>query len=211
MLGLGAVYLLYDGVVVRVLLTNDDGFHAHGIKVLRDIVSQAFSEVWISAPAGNCSGMSRSITVNSAVTVRCVGDREYTVDGTPVDSVVLGMLTMRNVAGVEPDLVLSGINHGSNVGSRILYSGTIAAAAAAAAVGVPSIAISQEYCASEINWKNSEKVLLGMIESFLSDERWNRQSVMSINIPHADIKGTYFVEQGEYWPHDGVVSEEGKT
>ncbi|UQD53903.1 5'/3'-nucleotidase SurE [Anaplasma phagocytophilum] len=195
---------------MRVLLTNDDGFFAQGMQVLKGIVSQAFSEVWISAPARNCSGMSRSISVGVPVEARKVNDREYTISGTPVDSAVLGLHIMKSVAGVLPDLVLSGINYGSNVGSKVLYSGTIAAAAAAASMGIPSIAISQEYCGTDINWGNSEKVVLDIVKQLMDDPRWDRKSVMSINIPHFDILGMHFTEQGDYCPCGDVADAPGQ-
>lgn len=194
---------------MRVLLTNDDGINAPGMQLLKGIVSEAFSEVWVSAPAKNCSGMSKSINVNSPIEVVEVGPREYSVAGTPVDSAVLGLHIMEDVVGVLPDLVLSGINCGSNVGSKIVYSGTVAAAAVGAALGIPSIALSQGYCGGEINWKNSEKVVIDLVQQLLSDSRWDRTSAISINIPSSEVLGVKWVEQGPYCPFGEITKIDG--
>ncbi|QJC27492.1 5'-nucleotidase SurE [Anaplasma platys] len=189
---------------MRVLLTNDDGINAPGMQVLKGIACGAFSEVWVSAPSQNCSGMSRSINVNSPIEVVEVGTREYSVTGTPVDSAILGLHIMNDVAGVLPDLVLSGINYGSNVASKLLYSGTVAAAAVAAGLGIPSIAFSQGYC-GDIDWKNSEKIVLDLVQQLMADPKWNRTSAISINIPSSEILGVKWVEQGTYCPFGEIT------
>lgn len=185
---------------MRVLLTNDDGIHAPGMQVLKGIVSGAFSEVWVSAPSQNCSGMSRAISVNAPLEVVEVATREYSVMGTPVDSAILGLHIVNDITGALPDLVLSGINNGSNEGSRLLYSGTAAAASVAAGLSIPSIAISQEYRGSDVCWKNSEKIVLDLVKQLLADSRWDKTSAISINIPNAEVSGIKWVEQGPYCP-----------
>lgn len=198
------------GVDVKVLLTNDDGFFAQGIAVLKSIVSSMFSEVWISAPERDCSGMSRAININSPIEVQKVREREYVVGGTPVDSAILGLRTVHKITGSYPDLVLSGINRGSNVGSNVLYSGTIAAASTASSLGIPSFAVSQEYCGDEVNWENSEEVLRDIVQQLIRDKRWDRHSVMNVNIPKAKIVGTLFKEQGRYSPCNTIVESAGR-
>ncbi|MFV9838947.1 MAG: 5'/3'-nucleotidase SurE [Aaplasma endosymbiont of Hyalomma asiaticum] len=195
---------------VRVLLTNDDGFFAQGMAVLKSIVSKMFPEVWISAPEKDCSGMSRAININSPIEVRRINEREFAVGGTPVDSAILGLRTVYKITGSYPDMVFSGVNRGSNVGSNVLYSGTIAAASTSASLGIPSFAVSQEYYGDEVSWENTEKVLPDVVEKIICDKRWNRHSVINVNIPHSEIIGTLFKEQGEYSPCDTIIESAGK-
>ena len=190
---------------MRVLLTNDDGFFAPGMKVLKDIAHKAFAEVWVSAPLQNCSGMSRSIRAVTPVKVKRISEREFAVGGTPVDSGLLGLHIMKTAAKAAPDLVISGINYGSNVSSKIIYSGTIAVAVATAAAGIPSIAVSQEYHGADINWKNSEKVLVGLINELMNGGKWDKKSAISINVPYSEIIGVKYLEQGQYCP--GSITE----
>ena len=190
---------------MRVLLTNDDGFFAPGMRVLKDIARKTFAEVWVSAPLQNCSGMSRSISAGSPVKVKKISEREFAVGGTPVDSGLLGLHIMMKAANVAPDLVISGINYGSNVSSKIIYSGTIAVAVATAAAGIPSIAVSQEYHGADINWNNSEKVLPGLIDELMNGGKWDRKSAISINVPYSEIIGVKYLEQGQYCP--GSITE----
>ena len=109
----------------RILISNDDGIDAVGIRILKDIAERLSDDVWVIAPTGNRSGMSRAITLHSDVIIDKVGEREFACSGTPSDCVIMGMA---RVLDRKPDLVLSGINAGMNVADDVLYSGTIAAA-----------------------------------------------------------------------------------
>src|SRR6516165_9646362 len=126
---------------MRVLLTNDDGIEAAGLPVI--------------APDGNRSAMARSITTRRPLWVEEVdfddGTVGYATDGTPVDCVRLANLGL--VEGFEADLVVSGINHGSNLGDDITYSGTVAAALEAIVLGLPGIAVSQQSSARELDFR----------------------------------------------------------
>ena len=126
--------------VGRILISNDDGFDAIGIGILTKIASRFSDDVWVIAPSGNRSGMSRAITLHSDVTIEPRGDRRFACSGTPSDCVIMGMA---RVLDRKPDLVLSGINAGMNVADDVLYSGTIGAAMEASLMGVPAIALSQ--------------------------------------------------------------------
>ncbi|MFV9881857.1 MAG: 5'/3'-nucleotidase SurE [Anaplasma ovis] len=186
-------------VWMRVLLTNDDGFDSVGMRVLRGIVSESFTEVWVSAPTHDRSAASKSLSVRTPIKVRTVSAQEFAVYGTPVDSVVVGIHEMIKV-GKQPDLVISGINYGANTGPVVPYSGTIAAARAASRMGITAIAISQEYngkrCENNVNdealWKNSRKSALALVKRLLCDTRWDRKCVMSVNIPCSDVQGVRF-------------------
>ena len=126
--------------VGRILISNDDGIDAIGIGILCQIASRLSDDVWVIAPNGNRSGMSRAITLYRDVTIEPLGDNRFSCSGTPSDCVIMGMA---RVLDRKPDLVLSGINAGMNAADDVLYSGTIAAAMEASLMGVPSIALSQ--------------------------------------------------------------------
>ncbi|MGA2977758.1 MAG: 5'/3'-nucleotidase SurE [Spirochaetia bacterium] len=123
---------------MRILLTNDDGIGSNGIQTLVRALSPSH-EVWVVAPETEKSGGSHSITLRDALRVRTVGEKQLSCRGTPADCVLVALL------GLVPrgfDLVISGINHGPNLGTDILYSGTAAGARQGALMGVPSVALS---------------------------------------------------------------------
>lgn len=128
----------------RVLLSNDDGIRAEGLAVLERVVKPLAAEVWVVAPESEQSAASHSLTMRRPLFVRPAGgERRFTVDGTPTDCVLLAVHQV--MQGRPPDLVLSGINQGGNLGEDAIYSGTVAAAREAALLGIPAIALSQMY------------------------------------------------------------------
>lgn len=143
---------------MRVLLTNDDGIEADGLQALRRTL-QALPgvDLKVIAPDGNRSAMARSITTRRPLWVEDVdfgdGTVGYATDGTPVDCVRLASLGL--VDGWLPEMVVAGINHGSNIGDDITYSGTVAAALEAIILGLPGIAVSQQSAALELDFKQS--------------------------------------------------------
>jgi 5'-nucleotidase len=169
----------------RILISNDDGIDAIGIKILHDIAARLSDDVWVIAPDGNRSGMSRAITLRRDVVIKPLGDRQFSCSGTPSDCVIMGM---SRVLDSKPDLVLSGINAGMNAADDVLYSGTIAAAMEGALMGVPAIALSQrnggidesEYDASIIH---GETVIRTILEAGIPD-----RTVMNVNFP--PVRGT---------------------
>jgi 5'-nucleotidase len=141
---------------MRVLLTNDDGIEAAGLQALRTALLCVHGvELVVIAPDGNRSAMARSITTRRPLWVQEVefgdGTVGYATDGTPVDCVRLANLGL--VEGFEAELVVSGINHGSNLGDDITYSGTVAAALEAIVLGLPGIAVSQQSSARELDFR----------------------------------------------------------
>ena len=141
---------------MRVLLTNDDGIEAAGLQALRAALTEVDRvELAVIAPDGNRSAMARSITTRRPLWVQEVdfgdGTVGYATDGTPVDCVRLANLGL--VEGFEAELVVSGINHGSNLGDDITYSGTVAAALEAIILGLPGIAVSQQSNARELDFR----------------------------------------------------------
>ena len=139
---------------VRVLLTNDDGIEADGLQTLRRALLQVPGiDLRVVAPDGNRSAMARSITTRRPLWVQEVdfddGTIGYATDGTPVDCVRLANLGLIDDWG--PELVVSGINHGANIGDDITYSGTVAAALEAIVLGLPGIAVSQQSSTLELD------------------------------------------------------------
>ena len=122
----------------RILLTNDDGIHAAGLKALETAVA-GVGEVHVVAPLNEQSGTSRALTLRHPLRYREAGPNRFAVEGTPTDSV---MLALAHLLDFRPDLVISGINSGPNLGENIFYSGTVAAAAEGARHGIPAIALS---------------------------------------------------------------------
>ncbi len=122
----------------RLLCTNDDGIHARGLAVLVDAASP-LGDVEVIAPDRQQSASSHSLTLHRPLRVTRLAEDRHTLDGTPTDCVLIGV---RDICPRRPDFVLSGVNHGSNMGEDVLYSGTVAAAMEATILGIPSVAIS---------------------------------------------------------------------
>ena len=142
--------------MLRVLLTNDDGIDAEGLQALRRaLVALEDIELAVIAPDGNRSATARSITFRRPLWVQEVpfddGTVGYACDGTPVDCVRLASLGL--IDGFEPDLIVSGINHGANLGDDITYSGTVAAALEGVVLGIPGIAVSQQSIQREMDFR----------------------------------------------------------
>jgi 5'-nucleotidase len=127
---------------VRILCTNDDGINAPGIGIIEDIAKQISDDVWVVAPESDQSGVSHSLSLNDPLRLREISPRHFAVRGTPTDCVIMGV---RRLLPGPPDLVLSGINSGSNIADDITYSGTVAGAMEGALLGIPSVALSQAY------------------------------------------------------------------
>ncbi|MDD9331232.1 MAG: 5'/3'-nucleotidase SurE [Wolbachia sp.] len=179
-----------------VLITNDDGFDSEGIKLLKEIALNFASEVWVIAPDTDRSGAARSLDypVNQSIKVKQCGEREFRISGTPADCVIIAL---NKVMDKKPDLILSGVNVGSNVGDDVCYSGTIGAAMEGAARSIQSIALSQMYH-NEINWHSTEVFAPKIIAKLLEID-WPKNVVMSVNFPATEeVKGIEFAEQGEY-------------
>lgn len=125
---------------MRILITNDDGIHAEGLEVLKTIALALSPDVWTVAPETNQSGTSHSMTLHTPLRLRQVDARTYAVAGTPTDCVIMAVRHI--LKDSPPTLILSGVNHGSNLADDITYSGTVAAAMEGTVLGIPSIALS---------------------------------------------------------------------
>jgi 5'-nucleotidase len=127
---------------MRILVTNDDGIHARGLGVAETIARRFTDDVWVVAPSEEQSGAGHSLTLTRPLRLRKHGERRFSVSGTPTDSVMMGLL---EVLDGPPDLILSGVNRGANLGEDVTYSGTVSAAMEGALAGIRSIALSQVY------------------------------------------------------------------
>jgi len=127
---------------MRILITNDDGINASGLRVLERIALALTDDVWVIAPETDQSGKAHSLSLSDPLRLRKISDRHYAVRGTPTDCVIMGV---RHILDSKPDFVLSGVNRGANVADDVTYSGTIAAAMEGTLLGIPSFALSQAY------------------------------------------------------------------
>ena len=142
----------------RILITNDDGYEADGIKLLTEIIEPMVKDVWVIAPSKESSGSGHSLTVRRNIDVVQRSDQKFSVDGTPTDCVILALNQI--MENTKPDLVLSGINRGVNIAEDITYSGTVGAAYEATIAGVRAIALSQELStAAKIDWSSARENL----------------------------------------------------
>ena len=128
---------------MRILLTNDDGVNARGLKLLEAVARQFSDDIWIVAPTEEQSGAGHSLTLTTPVRLRRHDDRRFSVTGTPTDAVMLALAHVMKDS--PPDVILSGINRGANLAEDVTYSGTVSAAMEGALAGVRSIALSQAY------------------------------------------------------------------
>ena len=169
---------------MRILLTNDDGIHAEGLACLQRIAAALSDDVWTVAPEVEQSGMSRALTLGDPLRVRRVAERSFSVTGTPTDCVLLAFSDL--VEGAAPDLVLSGVNRGHNIGEDVSLSGTVAGALQAMALGAPGIALSQSlhrfHDEVVAHWETAEAFGPGIVERLL-ELGWPRDVVMNVNFP----------------------------
>jgi 5'-nucleotidase len=182
----------------RILVSNDDGIGSAGIRPLEKIARGLSDDVWVVAPELEQSGASHSLTTRRPLRLREVAPRRFSVDGTPTDCVLLAV--KRLLRDHLPDLVLSGINAGSNVGEDLTYSGTVAAAMEATLLGIPAMALSQD-CrdGQEPPWETSEAFAPETIRRLLR-LAWPDSTLYNINfpaVPPAETRGFAVTSQGK--------------
>src|SRR3954469_7649743 len=111
---------------MRILLTNDDGVNARGLRLLEAVARKLSDDIWIIAPSEEQSGAGHSLTLTEPVRLRKLGERRFSVSGAPTDAVMMGLANI--LKDGKPDLILSGVNRGANLGEDVTYSGTVSAA-----------------------------------------------------------------------------------
>jgi 5'-nucleotidase len=185
---------------MRILLTNDDGIHAEGLRALERIAAHLSDDVWTVAPEMEQSGASRALTLSAPLRVRRLTERRFAVFGTPSDCVMLAFQDL--VEGVRPDLVLSGVNRGQNLGEDVTVSGTVAGALQGMALGCPSIALSQSlkvfHDSEQALYHTAETYAPGIIRKLL-ECGWPAEVIINLNFPDVEpdqVKTVEVTSQG---------------
>ncbi len=195
---------------MRILITNDDGISAPGLYVLEKIAATLSDDIWICAPSEEQSGAGHSLTLTRPVRVRKHAERRFSVTGTPSDAVAMAL---KKLMPEPPDIILSGVNRGANLGDDVTYSGTVSAAMEGALAGIHSIALSQVYAKEGMadavpfgaaeGW--GERVLRPLVEAPIAP-----RTLINVNFPPvtADkVKGIKVVRQGFHDYARGSVVE----
>lgn len=171
-------------VVDRVLLTNDDGIDAPGLRVLVEVAATLAREVWIVAPEHDQSGTSHSISLHAPLRITEHGVRRYGISGTPGDCVV--MAARQILRDAPPDLVLSGVNRGGNLGLETVFSGTVGAAMTGMLLGIPSIALSQVFTdRNAVKWHTARALAPDVIRRLLATG-WSESACLNVNFPDVE-------------------------
>jgi len=175
---------------VRILLSNDDGVHAPGLAAL----ARAFpgDEVWVVAPDREQSASSHSISLHRPLRIVELGPRRFSVDGTPTDAVYMGLNLM--MKGRRPDVVLAGVNHGPNLGTDVLYSGTVAAAMEGALLGCSAIAVSLASPPPH-EFEHAAAFAAGLARRLVRDPP-PTPVLLNVNVPPGPVKGYRFARLG---------------
>ena len=185
---------------MRILITNDDGISAKGLEILKAIALGLSPDVWTVAPETNQSGTAHSMTLHEPLRLRQLDARSFAVAGTPTDCVIMAVRHI--MKDHPPDLVLSGINHGSNLAEDVTYSGTVAAAMEGTLLGIRSIALSLmmgfDEGARRALWDTPLAHAPALIAKLLSGP-WSPGTLININFPGVapeDVKGIAVTTQG---------------
>lgn len=192
---------------LRILLSNDDGVLARGLDALREAL-EGVGEVFVVAPEREQSGASRSLTLDRPLRVRRLGERVYSVDGTPTDCVLLAVRGIPDILHVRPDLVVSGINHGPNLGDDVLYSGTVAAAAEGCLNGIPSMAVSLSSSEPE-HLETAARVARAIVDQ-LGERTVPARTLLNVNVPDLpfeSLRGTRVTRLGRHAYADIIVAD----
>jgi 5'-nucleotidase len=175
----------------RILVTNDDGYFSEGIAALAAAL-ESVGEVIIVAPSSEQSASSHSLTLTRPLRIRHLAENRYNVDGTPTDCVVLALMTI--LKDNRPDLVVSGINHGANLGDDVTYSGTVAGAMEGVIFGVPSIAVSMTH-RDERDFSHAAALTTQLAQKVLQDSLPSG-TLLNVNVPPGEIRGVRWTKQG---------------
>jgi 5'-nucleotidase len=208
----------------RILVTNDDGVHAEGIRILAEALTP-LGDITIVAPIQEASAIGHALTLRRPLRIETIDERTFAIDGTPTDCV---NIAITHILHGNPDLIVSGINKGWNLGDDVTYSGTVSGALEGALLGIPSIAISAERVKDTAEFQPSARVAAQVTEAVL-ERGMPKFTLLNINVPRGEHKGFrvtvqarrnhvtvvskrmdprhrayYWIEEGEnHWePHD---------
>ncbi len=191
---------------MRILLSNDDGILAKGLSVL-ERACEPLGELTVVAPDREQSATSHSLTLHHPLRPVRLGERRWQVDGTPTDCV---MLACEALMDHKPDVVISGINHGANMGEDVLYSGTVAAAMEGLALGIPAIAVSfaGSMLRADAMLDTQVESLRALLERMLTLPKFPPNTLLNVNLPPiaaADIKGYRLTRLGRRVFSDSIT------
>jgi 5'-nucleotidase len=191
--------------VMHILISNDDGYFAPGIESLAAHVKR-IADITVVAPAQNCSGASNSLTLDRPLYLRQAPNGFHFVNGTPTDSVHLAVTGMLDVM---PDMVISGVNNGENMGDDTIYSGTVAAATEGYLLGIPSIAMSLSYIGQPRHYDTGSRVACDLVLRFQA-KALSEPVLLNVNvpdIPYEQIKGTRITRLGRRHKAEPAVKQ----
>jgi 5'-nucleotidase len=187
-----------------ILATNDDGVHAHGLRTVFH-KSQSLGKAVIIAPEHDNSAASHSLTMNRPLRVHAIAENIYAINGTPTDCVTIGI---GKILAQKPDLVISGINPGPNLGDDVSYSGTVSAAIEATMLGIPSIAVSLAGTAEPYHYETAGNFIVKLADYILK-RGLPKDTLLNVNIPNTeagDIAGVVFTRRGRRL-YEGAIKE----
>jgi 5'-nucleotidase len=184
---------------LKILVTNDDGIHSEGIIALARAVREV-GEVTVIAPDRERSAIAHSVTLHRPLRVEKVKRNYYAVDGTPADCVHLGV---NGILPDRPDLLISGINKGGNLGDDVTYSGTVSAALEGTLLGIPSFAISL-VSRSHFKFETAAR-FAGKVARYIARKGLPKEVFLNINVPNLDAKDvkSYRITRQGRWLHNG--------
>ncbi len=191
----------------RILLSNDDGIDAPGLALLEKIARELSDDVWVVAPQTEQSGAGHALTIHDPLRFRQHDEKRFSVRGTPTDCVLVAVNHL--LKGRKPDLVLSGINSGGNLGEDVIYSGTVAAAMEGTLLGLRAVALSQVFDdrADPGPWAVAERWAPEIIRKVVS-RPWSRNVMVNVNFPDWDaerITGIAVTRQGKRKLGDEII------
>jgi 5'-nucleotidase len=195
---------------MRILLSNDDGINAPGLYVIEKIAAELSDDIWICAPSEEQSGAGHSLTLNRPVRLHQHAERRFSISGTPTDAVTMAL---KKLMSAPPDLILSGVNRGANLGDDVTYSGTVSAAFEGALAGIRSVALSQVYSKEGLGHGVSFDAAEGWGAKVLRpllDTAFAERTLINVNFPPitaGEVKGIRVVRQGFHDYARGSVVE----
>jgi 5'-nucleotidase len=183
---------MQERLAIDILVTNDDGIEAPGIRALAEKLREVGS-VTVVAPAREMSAVSHALTIHEPLRFEHVEPRMFKVEGTPADCVNLAVVKL---FPKPPDVVVSGINRGANVGDDIAYSGTVAGAREAAMLGVPSMAVSLASKDGAADYSHAAAFAAQILPVLAGKREWSRRTFLNVNVPSSRVKGVRITSQG---------------
>jgi len=188
--------------MTTILVTNDDGVHAPGLEILFTR-SRELGKTVLIAPEHDNSAASHSLTMNRPLRVRKIDEKRYAINGTPTDCVTIGI---GKILPNRPDLVISGINPGPNLGDDVSYSGTVSAAIEATMLGIPSIAVSLAAPSEPLHYETAAAFIV-RLASIILEKGLPRDTLLNVNVPNTPpdkIAGVVFTRRGRRMYEDAI-------